>query len=84
VSEGLLWRIEDHVCRECLGRVVSRQAEDGQVIVRCSNCGNQATGKPAAICACGIRRGNYAGLRCTRIERPIPGLLAEIAITEVG
>jgi hypothetical protein len=78
------WRFEDHVCRQCLGRVVSRQAEDGQTVVRCSNCGTQAMGEPSATCACGIRGGNYAGLRCARVERAIPGLPAEIAVTEVG
>jgi hypothetical protein len=66
------WRLEPHVCRQCLGRVVSRQAEDGKAIVRCSNCGAQAVGEPAAMCCCWIRRDTYSGFRRVRSERPVP------------
>jgi hypothetical protein len=84
MSEGYLWAIEDHACRECLGRVLSRLGNDGGVAVRCACCGAQGVGEPAAICACGLSAGGYAGLRCTRLERPVPGIDSEIVATEAG
>ena len=84
MSEGCLWRIEDHVCRECLGRVVSRQAEDGQAVMRCSNCGLEAIGGAETVCACGIRRGGHSGLRCIQLDAPISGINAEVIVTESG
>jgi ribosomal protein L37AE/L43A len=81
VSEAY-WRLENHVCRRCLGRIVSRIAEDGQAIVRCSNCGFDAAGDPAAICCCGIKRGSFDKLRCVRLEKPLAGITAEVVATE--
>ena len=77
-----LWRVEDHACARCLGRVLTRQADDGGTISRCSNCGAEAVGEPAAICCCGIRRGKYDRLRCVRLEQPMPGILAEVVVVE--
>jgi hypothetical protein len=84
VSEGFLWKIEDHACRECLGRVLSRRGDDGEAIVRCACCGAQGVGEPAAICACGISAGRYASLRCTKLERLISGIDSEVVVSEVG
>jgi hypothetical protein len=78
-----LWRLEDHICRNCLGRVVSRTAEDGQAIVQCSNCGAEGIGEPSGICCCGIKRGKFDRLRCIRLDRPIHGVAAQIVVTEV-
>jgi hypothetical protein len=62
-----LWRLHDHVCARCLGRVGESDGE-----FRCTSCGASCTGSPAGICACGVRlRGAMkrdAGLRC----RPNP------------
>lgn len=66
------WRLEDHVCRVCFSRIVSREIdEDGKRRYHCTNCGLEADGhKPSALCACGakIRKGKWqfvsAGLVC--------------------
>jgi hypothetical protein len=63
--------------------VASRKADDGRPVVRCSSCGFEAVGEPAAICACGIRRGKYDKLRCVRLDEPIPGVLAQVVVAEV-
>jgi hypothetical protein len=84
VSNAFLWHIEDHACRECLGRVLSRRGDDGAPLVRCACCGAQAVAEPAAICACGISKGRYAGLRCIRLDRPVPGIDSEVVVAEVG
>jgi hypothetical protein len=78
-----LYRLEDHCCRACLGRVASRLADDGRSIVQCSNCGAQAVGEPAAICCCGIRRGKFGRLRCIRLDQPLPGVMAQVVVSEV-
>jgi hypothetical protein len=78
-----VWRIEDHCCRACLGRVASRIADDGQTIVQCSNCGAEGIGATAAICCCGIRRGKFDRLRCIRLDRPPPGVMAQVVVSEV-
>jgi hypothetical protein len=84
MSDGFVCKIEGHACRECLGRVLSRRGDDGASVVRCACCGAQAVGEPAAICACGVTRGKCAGLRCVRIEQPVPGIDSEVVVAEVG
>jgi hypothetical protein len=81
--DGLVWRFEDHCCARCLGRVVSRQTGDGRTVARCSNCGLEAVGEVSRICACGIRRGKYDRLRCQRLAKPIPGVMAQVVVVEV-
>jgi len=76
-----LWRIEDHVCSRCFGRVLSRPAGTGVNVYRCADCGLSATGRSArVICSCGIKlRGTTdMGIRCIRNERPTPEFMVEI------
>ena len=77
-----LWALTDHACAKCLGRVLRRVGPDGRPVVRCADCGTEAAGEAPAVCACGIRRGKYAGLRCIRQEAPAPGMLAEVVVAE--
>lgn len=39
----LLWSLCDHVCRECLGRILIRQIGDTTQAL-CADCGAEATG----------------------------------------
>lgn len=55
------WELEDHICRKCFGRLVSKSVP-GSVpgtelrLYRCSNCGAEAQHTHAdALCCCGIR-----------------------------
>jgi hypothetical protein len=66
------WRISDHVCRICLGRVLVTTNPDGTETARCSNCDIEADGDHRAICACGLKlkSGKSAGLRCVRNPNP--------------
>jgi hypothetical protein len=82
-ADGALFQLTDHVCRNCLGRVLRRHDLDGATVVQCSNCAHEAVGEPAAICCCGIKRGRYDRLRCVRIEHRIEGVAAEVVVTEV-
>src|SRR5690606_13536016 len=58
------WRLEPHVCRACLSRIASTEAEDGKREYRCTNCDLAAVaGKPSSLCACGLtmRKGGKYG-----------------------
>lgn len=88
------WRLEPHVCRACFGRLVSRPADDadeGQRLYHCSNCGLEAEGhKPSALCACGTKlrkgKGQFvdAGLRCHENSAKSPEFPAEIVASYGG
>jgi len=77
-AEG--WKIVDHVCRGCFGRILVSAHQ-----ARCADCG--ASGKTVQdVCACGtpLRTKVNAGLRCIKnlevsIECP-----AEIVVSYVG
>lgn len=48
------WRLTDHACRYCLGRVLQRRGQ----MVRCAECGKAEDGPVEALCACGADCGD--------------------------
>ena len=68
------WTITDHVCRVCMGRILTTR-RDGKLVSRCADCEIEAVGSHKALCACGAktRAGKDAGLRCIRNESHSPG-----------
>ena len=50
------WRIIDHACRHCFGRLLQRNYS-GLSEVRCSECGTKVLGAHTALCCCGIDAG---------------------------
>lgn len=80
------WRLTEHVCRVCFGRVLERWQDtpDGKVrVVRCANCATELWNQPVThLCCCGLKtsNGKDAGLRCRRNERPTPEQPAELAV----
>jgi hypothetical protein len=85
-DELFAWRLTDHVCRVCFGRVLERQqtTDAGAThIVRCANCGTELHNVPMqALCCCGLKTstGKDAGLRCRRNATPTPEQPAELAV----
>lgn len=85
-DELFAWRLTDHVCRVCFGRVLERTQTTaaGTIhIVRCANCGTELRQVPVkALCCCGLKTsaGKDAGLRCRRNEAPSPEQPAELAV----
>ena len=79
-GSGYHWKVTDHVCHRCLGRVLERITPDGIVVARCSDCGLEAEGGHRAICTCGmtLRTGQPAGFFCSRNENFEPGATQEI------
>lgn len=83
-----LFSLENHVCRQCFGRLLSTDAGagDGSRRYVCSNCGVCATGmSPDVLCACGMRLkqrgpggGDDAGVRCGPNPNPTPALPSQI------
>lgn len=80
------WSLTNHVCRACFGRVLAREAVDGRVLYRCSNCGVEREGaSEAAICSCGIklRTGRDAGIRCRVNEAQSPEWPNEVVAEQI-
>ena len=90
------WAVEDHICRKCFGRVVSRMEGD-QTHYRCTNCGYETWGdQVSTICCCGIkykkggRKGSKsaapvdAGIRCIPNPNPTTEFCCEIVASEVA
>jgi hypothetical protein len=73
------WFLTDHVCRECLGRILI-SADIGSF--RCAECGIEGTNQVEEICACGCRLkdGSDAEFRCTPNPQRSPDLPTEIAV----
>jgi hypothetical protein len=87
------YKITDHACRVCFGRVLMRvsivePACDDEAecpVHRCSNCGFQVEGPVEMLCACGLRLGSRdAKLRCFRQESPTPEFPSEVAVAELS
>jgi hypothetical protein len=76
------WRLTEHVCRHCLGRLLERRA-GRMVIVRCAKCGAEAKGCHEALCCCGIVvNGQGRMFECIRNPGPTPEFPAEIVMRE--
>ena len=73
------WKLTDHICQHCLGRILERQTPGG-VVARCSDCGIEAEGGYRAICTCGmvLKTGKPAGFYCARNANHEPGKGQEI------
>lgn len=83
------WKITDHACRACLGRVLTRRTFEGKRIYRCACCGIEREGPGVAeLCCCGIklRKGHGqmdSGIRCVSNPARTPENLAEIVAVSV-
>jgi hypothetical protein len=79
------WALEDHVCAECFGRVISRRSETGGRVYRCAECETEAAGEVNAICACGSAIGEKdAKVRCVRNDQRRPGYNYAVVAMEMG
>lgn len=82
------WELTDHCCRACFGRVLRREADDGERLVyRCANCGAEAEGRrESVLCCCGIKlkTGADAGIRCVVNNAPSPECPSQIVAEQVA
>ncbi|MBB3017638.1 hypothetical protein FHR70_000678 [Microvirga lupini] len=85
------WRLEQHCCRNCFGRIASIKHPDGGRTYQCTNCGLEGHGhKPDVVCSCGTKLRKYkgdgrtgvvmvdAGIRChpnKRVSPEFPSLI---------
>jgi len=71
------WKITDHVCRICFGRVLARGTQ-----ARCADCGTEVEGGHRHLCWCGakLRDGKDARLRCKRNTEITPELPMEVIV----
>lgn len=92
------FRLEPHICRGCLSRLVSRAVpgQPGRLYV-CTNCGVELVGAaPDAACCCGTKisrprrdgtsgyRMVDAGIRCRPNPAPTPEFPSLIVAVEDG
>lgn len=85
-DQPVTWRLTDHVCRVCFGRVLERRDAEGRRIVRCANCGTEVVGRVENLCCCGLKTstGKLAGLKCVRNEAPTPEQPSEVMVRFAG
>lgn len=78
-----LWTVTDHLCRECLGRILYRVDGAAAGTHQCSNCAADAAGAIEALCSCGLRLkdGKDMGFRCLPNPKRGPDFPAEIVVT---
>lgn len=85
-AKPIEWRLLDHCCSVCFGRLLSRPGRDGATWYQCSNCGlSRESTRPETLCACGItlKTGKNAGLRCVKQANPTPECPSEVIVEEV-
>lgn len=80
------WKLTDHLCRVCFGRVLVRTTTSGMKVYLCSNCETEAEGVSSKVlCACGLQIGKKdAGIRChinTSIKPEDPGIVVASQVT---
>ena len=86
-AEDFEWRLTAHICRACLGRVLTRSTFDHKRIYRCSNCGCEREGRTeTALCCCGIAFGKVrrdAGIRCVPNPLRTPECMSEVVAIQL-
>lgn len=86
VADEIIWRIEQHVCRVCFGRILSRASErEGARVYRCADCGAQIEGAAARVlCSCGTKlNARSAGIRCEPNPKKSPEFPFEIVARQI-
>lgn len=72
------WRILDHACRHCFGRLLQSGSR-----IRCADCGAEVHGPVQDLCVCGAtlrQSGRSAGLQCRVNPAPSPRQPSQIVI----
>jgi hypothetical protein len=86
LADEVIWRLEQHICRVCFGRILSHKAEaEGARIYRCADCGTQTEGAAArVICCCGAKlNARSAGIRCEPNQSKRPEFPFEIVARQI-
>jgi hypothetical protein len=74
-----MWKVVDHACSLCSGRLLATRKPDGREIVRCAECGTERTGDHQALCWCGTD----TGFRCARNPAQTAEVSTEIIIIPI-
>lgn len=78
-----LWRLVDHVCRECLGRLAERMDGKDKGTFECTNCGTTHAGDIKGMCGCGLtvsKTERDMGFRCVVNPKRGPAFPAVIVL----
>lgn len=78
VDPERIWKIADHSCRHCMGRVLV-----SDTIARCSECGTEVEGAHNALCWCGVEMpGHGPVFECFRNPAPSVSAPQEVLVRE--
>ena len=80
------YRLTNHVCRICFGRVLERDIADDKLTFKCSNCGTETVSANVhSLCCCGmkLRNSKDAGVRCLISPNQRPEMPSEIVAMQV-
>lgn len=74
----------NHMCKFCGGRILTT-TKDGQKIFECARCRLHAPKSHRRLCCCGVvsKRNQDMKLRCKVNKNHVPGVSAEIVVTEI-
>jgi hypothetical protein len=61
-----MWKLTDHACSLCFGRVLERASQGPGPRYRCAECGHTAEAAVEAMCCCGVKVGSKSGLECVK------------------
>jgi hypothetical protein len=85
-SEGPHYQLIDHVCKHCMGRLLTRQIDDSNLKtleIKCADCGASAVGNHEKICCCGIDAGSYnKPFECVVNPQATPEFPSQIIVRE--
>ncbi|MFL5900978.1 MAG: hypothetical protein ACJ75S_07240 [Solirubrobacterales bacterium] len=78
------WDFTDHACRQCMGRVMTREDPDGGPAEhRCAECGQTALGEAHALCWCGVEvKGHDHPFECFANDNPTVSTPQQILVRE--
>jgi hypothetical protein len=81
-----LYRLTDHVCRECLARIVERMDGPEAGTYRCSMCGVTTSAEVESICACGLhlKTGPDMRFRCVHNHKRSQQFPYELAVRRIA
>lgn len=85
-NSEFVWRIENHCCRVCFGRILSRpHGTDAKRLYRCAECGLEKEGtQTSVLCTCGMKlNARNAAIRCAVNERQTPEFPFEICAKQM-
>lgn len=77
------WAVSTHVCKNCMGKLLTRRVSPTVNECMCSECGARSYGSITTMCWCGVSAGQYGAIfECVINPDPKPSLPNLILVQE--